>query len=159
MPLHDWSPATQLAKLDRDFEDILNNFLRHDWAAGKDSATSLRPPAIESFIDPDRLVIRVDLPGIDPKDVDIKLEESLLTIRASREADAEEHARNFVHREIRYGSFERTISIPKGVKQEDISAASRHGVLELTIPLESAMGVRKVPAQRSGHAREPERGP
>src|SRR5450755_851666 len=127
MALHEWSPANQAAKLDRDFEDILNNFMSHDWGVGKPSSNAHHPPAIESFIDSERLVIRADLPGVHPKDVEIKVDGNILTIRGSRTAAAEERERDFVHREIRYGTFERAISIPKGVKQEDINAAYRNG--------------------------------
>jgi len=147
MALHPWSSATELAKLERDFEDTLDRFLCHDWGVAK-HAEGHHAPAIESFIHGDRLVVRAELPGIDPKDVEITVERSLLTIRASREAEAEHAERNFVHREIRYGSFARAISIPKGVRKEDIVAAWRHGVLELTVPLPKDAGIRRVPVEK-----------
>lgn len=157
MPLHAWSPATQLAKLDHDFEDILTHFVSHDWGLGKPYSRSHSPPPIESFIESGHLVIRADLPGVDPKDVQIKVDGSILTIRGSRTAVSEERQRDFIHREIRYGSFERAISIPKGVKEEEISAAYRHGVLELTIPLPHGTGIRRVPVQMPTRANEPQR--
>jgi HSP20 family protein len=156
MPLHEWSPVTQVAKLDRDFEDILDHFMSHDWA-GKPSAGSHHPVAIESFIDADRLVVRADLPGVDPKDVEIKVDKNALTIRCSRACASGEEQRDFVHRELRYGGFERTISIPNGVKKENISAAYRNGVLELTIRLDQAIEVRRVPVQTTGRAKEAEK--
>ena len=143
-----WSSATELAKLERDFEDTLDHFLCHDWGVAK-SAQGHHAPAIESFIHENRLVIRAELPGIDPENVEIIVDGSLLTIRALREAEAEHQARNFVHREIRYGSFARAISIPKGVRREDIVAAWRHGMLELTIPLPQGAGVRRVPVEKA----------
>ena len=152
MALNEWSPANQAAKLDRDFEDILDHFMSHDWGVGKASPLSHHAPAIESFIDCDRLVVRADLPGVDPKNVEIRVLGNVLTIKGSRAAAVEEKDRDFVHREIRYGSFERAISIPKGVKQEDINAAYRNGVLELTIPLK-AVEIRRVPVQMPGRAR------
>jgi HSP20 family protein len=93
------------------------------------------------------IVVRADLPGVDPDSVEISVDDDLLTIRGSRVADSEEEGRNFVHREIRYGTLARAISIPKGVRKEDIAAAWRHGVLELTIPLPNGAGVRRVPVQ------------
>ncbi len=152
MALHEWSSANQAAKLDRDFEDILNNFMSHDWGVGKPSSSANHPPAIESFIDTDRLMVRADLPGVDPKDVEITVERNVLTIRGSRVCASEEEGRDFVHREIHYGNFERAISIPKGVRKEDISAAYRNGVLELTVLLGKAMEVRRVPVQIANRA-------
>ena len=148
MALHPWSPATQLAKLERDFEETLDHFLCHDWGVASDSEGH-HAPAIESFIHENRLVIRAELPGIDPKDVELSVDGSLLTIHATREADLAREGRNFVHHELRYGSFARAISIPKGVRREDIVAAWRHGVLELTIPLPAGAGVRRVPVEKT----------
>src|SRR5271166_4062472 len=111
MSIHQWSPEIQVAKLDHDFEDILDHFMRHDWAEPK--PYSRKPcPAIESFVDSSRLVIRADLPGVDPKDVAIKVEGDVLTIAGSRAGETEEQRQNFMHREIRYGVFERAISVP-----------------------------------------------
>ncbi len=152
MPLNEWSPATQAAKLDRDFEDILNHFMSHDWGLGKSASTAQHPPAIESYVDVDRLVVRADVPGVAPKDVEVRVDNGVLTIRGSRSAAAIEERRNFIHREIKYGTFERAISIPKGVQQEDISAVCRDGVLELTIPLRAVV-VRRVPLQITSRAR------
>lgn len=152
MPLHEWSPATQAAKLDRDFEDILNHFMSHDWGLGKSASKAHHPPAIESFINTDRLVIRADVPGVSPKDVEIRVDDGILRIRGSRSAATEEESRNFIHREIRYGDFERAISIPKGVRKEDISAVCRDGVLELTIPLKAVV-IRRVPLQMPARAK------
>jgi len=153
MAIHPWSPEIQVAKLDHDFEEILDHFMRHDWAEPRPYSRKHRP-AIESFVDSGRLVIRADLPGIDPENVQIKVEGDVLTITGSRGAETEEQRKNFMHREIRYGVFERAISIPKGVKQEDISAAWRNGVLELVVPLAEGAEIKRVPLRISGHAKE-----
>ena len=157
MSLHQWSPATQLAKLDRDFEDTLNHFMSHDWGLGKPSSRLHYPPAIESFIESNRLVVRAVLPGVDPNEVEIRVDGNVLTIRGSRTAASQEQYRDFVHREIRYGRFERAISIPNGLREQDISAAYNNGVLELTVPLDQAIEVRKVSVQMPNRAGEPER--
>jgi HSP20 family protein len=146
MTSHEWSPEKQLARLEHDFEDVIDRFMRHDWGIEKQPVNSHHPPAIESFIESGRLVIRADLPGVDPKTVEIAVDENVLTIRAVRVADANEQGRSFGHREIRYGTFARAISIPKGVRKEEIRATHRDGVLELTIPL-GADAVRRVPVQ------------
>src|SRR5579871_3277531 len=153
MTIHPWSPELQLAKLDHDFEDILDHFMRHDWAEAKPHFRK-HCPAIESFVDSGRLVIRVDLPGVDPKDVGIKIEGDLLTISGTRATTAIEGERqHFMQREIGYGIFERAISIPKGVKEEDISAAWRNGVLELKVPLAEGIEIKRVPLRISGRAK------
>jgi HSP20 family protein len=153
MTIHPWTAETQLARLDHDLEDIFDHFMRDDWAEPKPD--SRKPcPAIEAFVDSGRLVIRIDLPGVDPKDVAIRVEGDVLTITGSRAAETEVPRKNFMHREIRYGAFARAISIPKGVKEEDISAAWRNGVLELIVPLAQGVEIKRVPVRISGRAKE-----
>jgi len=157
MPAREWSPTSQVAKLDRDFDDIFDHFMSHDWCEAKPNSMPHHHPALESFIDSDRLVVRADLPGVDPKDVEIIIDKNVLTIRGLRVCTSDEERRDLVHREIKYGNFERAISIPNGVKKEDINAAWRNGVLELTVPFGDAAKVRKVPVQKLSRAKEPER--
>jgi len=151
-----WSATTEITKLEHDFEETLDHFMRHDWGVATHPPGSHHAPAIESFIDSGKLVIRIELPGVAPEDVEIDVNENLLTIRGSRVADAEEEGRNFVHREHRYGSFARAISIPMGVRKEDITVGGRHGVLELTVPLPDGEGIRRVPVEKLKRHGEPE---
>ena len=83
MTIHPWSPELQLAKLDHEFEDILDHFMRHDWAEAKPYPRK-HCPAIESFVDSGHLVIRVDLPGVEFKDVEIRPTGDVLTISGTR---------------------------------------------------------------------------
>jgi HSP20 family protein len=93
------------------------------------------------------LVVRADLPGVDPKNVEITVSGDQLTIRGKRERVHEEKEHNLIHREVSYGSFERSLRLPEGVKPEEIKAAYHHGVLELTIPVSDQPKTRKVPVQ------------
>ena len=92
-------------------------------------------------------MIRADLPGIDPQNVEISVTGDVLTIKGSREEKSEEKERNFVVKEVSYGSFERSITLPQGVKAEDIKAAYKDGVLELTAPAPKETAARKVAIQ------------
>jgi HSP20 family protein len=92
-------------------------------------------PAIETRVEDGKYVARTDLTGIDPKDVDIKVVGDVLTIKGSREEKQERKKADFFRREIRYGSFERSISLPEGIKAEDLKATYRDGVLELSAPM------------------------
>ena len=98
------------------------------------SSTTARP-AIEAGVEDGKFVVRTDLPGIDPTNVEIKVAGDLLTIRGSREEKSESKKADFYKREIRYGSFERSITLPAGIKAEDLKATYQEGVLQLTAPL------------------------
>jgi HSP20 family protein len=94
-----------------------------------------RMPAIESFVEQGTFVVRADLPGIDPKDVDVTVSGNLLQIRGHRESTKESRERDYYHREVRYGAFERSIQLPEGVSAADVKASYQSGVLELRAPL------------------------
>jgi HSP20 family protein len=111
-------------------------------------------PAIESYVDQDTLVVRADLPGIDPKNVDISVVGNNLVIRGQRESTKEEKGRDYYHREISYGTFQRSIPLPEGVKADQIKASYKSDVLELTAPLpkESAAARHRRPQDVVGDA-------
>jgi HSP20 family protein len=124
---------------------MIERFAKPPWLQ-RFAAASNEPP-IESFIDNDKLVVRAELPGVDPKDVEVTMSGNMLTIRASREERHEKKERDFLHREISYGRIERTLSLPPGITGENVKASYRDGILELTIPIPKELSTRKVPVQ------------
>lgn len=134
----------ELDRFQRDFEDLFDRFLGGRRVGERQARSG---PMLESFVEAGNLIVRADLPGIDPKDVEVMVNGDHLTIRAKRERSQEETGRDYTHREIYYGSFERTIQLPEGVKTDDIKASYKHGVLELTIPVPEHAKARKVPIE------------
>ena len=139
-----WSPFRELDRFRRDFDDVFNRFFG---SAGAARSEYIGAPAIESFVENDQMIIRADLPGIDPKDVEVSVTGNTLTLRGSRESRSEDKERDFLHREVTYGSFERSVTLPNGIKTEDIKANYHNGVLELTVPMPKELTSRKVPIQ------------
>ena len=91
---------------------------------------------VEEIVNEHSLMIRAELPGIDPeKDVDITMSEGVLSIRAERRAEHLEETKNRRRSEFRYGSFHRSIRVPKGVSGKDIVAAYKDGILTVTVPM------------------------
>ncbi len=90
---------------------------------------------VEQFQDGNTLVVRAEVPGIDPdKDVDVSVSEGMLHIRAEREEKSEHKSKTGYRSEFRYGSFLRSIALPAGAKEEDITASYKDGVLEVRAP-------------------------
>jgi len=139
-----WSPFRELDRFKRDFDELFDRFLGGRVRPADQAAVV---PAVESCADEGRFVVRADLPGIDPKDVEITATGDQLTIRGRRTRNEEEKGRNFTHREVSYGSFERTLKLPEGVKPEELKASYRNGVLELTAPISGDSKTRKVPIE------------
>ena len=103
--------------------------------------TSFRPyrpeacrPSVDDFDREDHLVIRAELPGIAPDDIDITVESGALVISGLRESDTTEEEGAYHRREIFRGEFRRSLLLPEGLDLDAISAKSKDGVLEIAIP-------------------------
>jgi HSP20 family protein len=128
-----WIPFREIGEFRRNIDDMLEH-LRGRISYPASGSTALKPP-IESFAEEGKLIVRAELPGIDPKDITVDVIGNMLTIRASRKAEHETKERDFLHREIRYGAFERSMTLPHGVKAEDVQASFNNGLLQLIIPI------------------------
>lgn len=90
---------------------------------------------VEQFQDGSTLVVRAEVPGIDPdRDVDVSVSDGMLHIRAEREEKSEHKSKAGYRSEFRYGSFSRSIALPAGAREEDITATYKDGVLEVRAP-------------------------
>lgn len=120
-----------------------------DWL---DSTQSFGPKSmaryipVEDFTKEGKYVLRADLPGVDPeKDIDVSIDGDVLTISGQRRE--EEHDKG--HDEVRYGSFSRSLKLPRGVQHDQVSARYESGVLEVTVPIPEDTGDSiKVPVER-----------
>lgn len=91
-------------------------------------------PAVDVMNRGEDLVIRAELPGLKPEDIDIAVSEDMLTIRGTRTEEHETTERDYLLRETSWGEFERTMRLPEGVKPEEVNATYHDGVLEVTVP-------------------------
>ena len=126
-----------------DFPDVFRRFFETDW-----DTSWMR---VEEFVDDGTYVVRAELPDIDPdKDVEITVEDGMLHIRAERQAKTEHREKSSYRSEFRYGSFSRTIPLRADVKESDITASYKDGVLEIRAPLatEQKSTAVKVPVTR-----------
>jgi HSP20 family protein len=131
--LRPWIPFRELGEFRRNIDDVLED-LRRRIGYPASGSIALKPP-MESFVEERNLIVRAELPGIDPKDITVNVVGNMLTIRASRPEEHETKKRDFLHREFRYGAIERSMTIPLGVKAEDVKATFSNGLLQLTIPI------------------------
>jgi HSP20 family protein len=140
------TPLQAINEMQREMNEMFSRFfgegeqVSNRWPSRNESYV----PQIESAVRENTLYMKADLPGIDPKDVEVTVEGNQLTLRGERKAEHEGNDGGYVHREVRYGSFVRSFTIPEGVKAEDIQAKYQNGVLELSIPLPASMQPKKV---------------
>ena len=111
-------------------------------------------PTIEVFEKDNRLVTKVDLPGLKKEDVKVEVTDSRLAISGERKREVEEKKKNVYRSEREYGSFYRAVPLPEGVKPEDVKATFADGVLEVSVPLPARpeAKVRKVEIQEPAKA-------
>jgi HSP20 family protein len=112
-------------------------------------------PGIDVFERDNRLVTKVDLPGLKKEDVKVEVTEGHLAISGERKRETEEKKENFYRSEREYGSFYRAVPLPEGVKLEDVKATFADGVLEVSVPMpvQAAATVRKVEIQDAAKAK------
>ena len=91
-------------------------------------------PTADVFARNGDMVVRIDLPGVDPKDIKVKLEEGELVVMGERKADKEIKEEGYYRKETTFGVFERHMALPKGIKEGEIKAEYDNGVLEISIP-------------------------
>ncbi len=101
-------------------------------------------PRIETSVRDGHFVVKADLPGLRSQDVEVYVEEDRLVIKGERKSDREVRRRDFHRRELFYGSFERSIPLPEGVKAEGVKAKYHGGVLEIKAPYEHGEIPRKI---------------
>ncbi len=113
-------------------------FTLPDWLGDQLSALEAEIP-VEEFEADGELVIRAELPGIDPeRDVEVTIQDGMLHIRAERRREEKEERPDYRRQEIRYGAFYRTIPLPAGCGEEDVKATYADGILTIRLPLEEA---------------------
>ena len=138
-----WNASSQLGGLHDEIDEIFERFFGTD-LGGRRKGTNggMLAPALESFVRDEKLVFRADLPGIDPKAVDIEVEGDRLTVRGERKSVEED--KNRLHREVSHGRFERVVQLPAGIDPDTVKASYRDGVLEITMDVPKSLVAKKV---------------
>jgi HSP20 family protein len=101
-------------------------------------------PAIESHVDNGNLIVKMDLPGVDPKEVSISVTGNQLTIEGERKREEKKEEKDYSYREVAYGKFSRSMTLPEAVDADKVKAAYKNGVLEVTIPVPKQLAAKKI---------------
>jgi HSP20 family protein len=118
------------------------------WRALWEDEDALR---VEEFQEGDALVVRAEMPGIDPdKDVQITVADHVLQVRAERRQETKTEDKKGYRSEFRYGSFSRTVPLPAGATEGDVKATYADGILEVRVPVDGAAAeAKRIPITRS----------
>lgn len=117
------------------FNNEVNRFFNH--ARSADIATRDWVPAVDISEEDSRYILKADLPGINRKDVDISLEDDVLTLKGERVSESDTERNGYRRKERMHGTFLRQFSLPESADGHKISAAMKNGVLTIEIPKQS----------------------
>ncbi|MCJ7565356.1 MAG: Hsp20/alpha crystallin family protein [Candidatus Aminicenantes bacterium] len=138
-----WDPVRDMVtlreKMNRLFEDVFTG-----QSEGKELAASTWAPAVDIFETENDLVMTAEVPGIDEKDIEIKIEDNTLILKGARKFEKETKEENYHRIERSYGSFYRAFTLPNSIDPEKIQAEHENGVLKITMPKRTELKPRKV---------------
>lgn len=120
----------------RAVQDQMNRLLDLAWSreSGEDIREGLWQPAVDIYENAEAVVMKVEIPGVDQKDVEVKIEENMLVLRGERRQEESVQKENYHRIERYYGTFQRSFSLPSNIDQEKVKASYDKGVLTLTLP-------------------------
>jgi HSP20 family protein len=101
-------------------------------------------PSVDIKEEAERFVIHADIPGVDPKDIEISMEDGTLSLSGERKSETRDESNGWARVERKSGRFLRRFTLPEGTDAENISAQGSHGVLEITIPKIAKVAPRKI---------------
>jgi HSP20 family protein len=116
-------------------QERVNRLFHDSFSEGRDEslATSTFAPAVDVYEDEHSITLKIDVPGIDEKDIDVRVENRTLTVTGERKFEKEEKEENYRRVERQYGSFSRTFTLPTTVDTESVSADYEKGVLKIKL--------------------------
>ncbi|MGC8659442.1 MAG: Hsp20/alpha crystallin family protein [Desulfomonilaceae bacterium] len=127
-------PENTLVEFRKEVDDLFNQFFGSSgWLPGTYFSRGFSPAFDVSETDDD-IIIKAELPGIDPKDIEVNLTGNTITVKGEKKEEREEKEENMHRVERSFGVFSRSVALPCDVKQDQIEANFKHGVLNLKLP-------------------------
>ena len=120
----------------RTMQEQMNRLLDLAWnkEAGEELKEGLWQPPVDIYEDESTVVIKAEVPGVDQKEIDIRIEDNTLTLRGERKHSQDVKKENYHRIERYFGTFQRSFSLPATVDQEKVAASCDKGVLTITLP-------------------------
>jgi len=128
-----WEPFRDLMATQRDFDRLFREAFSPAAGEGEVSTRTWAPP-VDIYENGDSLVLKAEVPGINPDDVEIRVEDNTLYLKGERKFEKEVKEQNYHRIERSYGTFTRTFSLPNSIDADKVVANYRDGVLTLTMP-------------------------
>ena len=128
-----WRPFRELERMRREMDRLWDSFFEGR-PRRKIEELGEWGPSLDLSETKNDLIVKAEVPGMDPKDIDISLDKDILTIKGEKKQETEEKEENYHFIERTYGAFARSIRLPRGVHSDKINASYKNGVLRVTLP-------------------------
>jgi len=126
-----WNPLRELLDVRNNFDRIVESIFKPGVAFGEAYANV---PAVDVYEDKNNVFVKAEIPGLKKEDMDVSLTDDILTLSSTKSETREEKKENFYRKEIREGSFSRSLEIPCEIDRDRITASYSNGVLEVILP-------------------------
>jgi HSP20 family protein len=155
MALIRWEPVRELSTFQQEMNRLFNTFFDGPQPGNGGGAVRRWIPAMDLVETENDFVLRADLPGLTDQDVNIELDDNVLTVSGERKARHEEHKEGYHRVERSFGRFSRSLTLPEGVDPNAVKASFEQGVLEVRVPKPEQRKPRKVAITVNGGSPEP----
>lgn len=142
-----WSQLPAISSIQSEINRMFDRFLRGWELPEFGMETGVWMPPIDLSETADKVTVKAEIPGIDPKEIDISIQGNTLRIKGEKKEEKEEKGRNYYRMERCYGSFSRTIDLPASVDANKITAEYRNGVLEITMQKKEEVKPKQIPVK------------
>lgn len=132
MAIVKWDPLRELRAMQEQMNRLFE--MSHDRTFGEPFEQGLWQPPVDIYEDDREVVVKMEVPEVEQKDIDVHIEEGILIIQGERKLEREEKKQNYHRIERSYGTFRRTFSLPASVDQGEVSATCEKGVLKVVLP-------------------------
>ncbi|HWT16442.1 MAG TPA: Hsp20/alpha crystallin family protein [Patescibacteria group bacterium] len=139
-----YSNPPQIRGFETGMKQLFDQFFTAESDDQSNVVTSQWQPRVDIKEEPKRFVIAADIPGVDPKDIEIHMDKGVLTLKGERNAETRTDDGKFTRVERVHGSFHRRFALPDTADAEQISASGKHGVLEIVIPKKAEAAPRRI---------------
>lgn len=135
-----WRPFMDLTHWERDMDRMMEDFfgrrMRPWWPErwSRTGETEVKPPIVDVFEEKDDIVVKAELPGIEKDNIEVNLTDHTLTIKGEKKKEEEVKEENYYRAERSYGSFLRTLDLPRDVRADQVKASFKNGILEVRVP-------------------------
>ena len=138
-----WEPFRELVNTQREFNRLFGDRFK-GFLGDEELSTRTWAPPVDIYENENNLVLKADLPGVDPKDAQVSLMDNILTVKGERKANQDTTGTDYFVREVAYGAFQRSFELPEGVDAAQVEAKHANGMLDVRVPAPRAATPRMI---------------